>query len=78
MNTETFIQSPVTTNTPIEKTDVANERQVYLDSPIETLKGFNRMTLQSTIKDFADDHSEKNDAGSDPKNDLVVATHSSD
>ena len=43
---DTFIQPPVTTNTPREKTDVANERQISSDSLTETLKGFNRLTLQ--------------------------------
>ena len=38
VTTETFIQPPITTNTPREKTDVANERLISSDSLIETLK----------------------------------------
>ena len=78
VTTDTFIQSSVTTNTPREKTDVPHERRIYLDSLTETLKGFNRLTLQSTISVSADDHSDKNDAEIDPKSDQVVATHTSD
>ena len=48
---ETFIQSPVTTNTPRNKIDVSIERSISSDSLTETLKGFNRLTLQSTIID---------------------------
>ena len=36
------------------------------------------MTLQPTINDSADYHSDKNDADGDPKSDQVVATHTSD
>ena len=53
---DTFIQPPVTTNTPREKTDVDNERRIYSDSLIETIKGFNKLTLDPTINDSADDH----------------------
>ena len=59
MITDTFIHPPITTNTPREKTDVANERQNSLDNLIETLKVFNILRLQSTINDFADDHSKQ-------------------
>ena len=78
MTTDTFIQPPVTTNTQREKTKVANERRISLGSLTEMLKGFNRLTLQSTINDSADDHSNKNVAKSDPKSDPLVATHTSD
>ena len=44
---------------------------------IETIKGFNRLTLQSTIKNSADDHSNKNVAESDPKRNSLIATHTS-
>ena len=56
MTTETFIQPPVTPNTPRDKTDLENERQISLESLTETLKVFNRLTFQSTINDSADDH----------------------
>ena len=81
MTTDTFIQSPVTTNAPREKTDVANERQIYSDSTEERIEGFNKLTLQSTINDSADDHSNKNATESDLKSDLksdpLVATPTS-
>ena len=54
--TDNFIQPPVTTNTPREKTDVANQRRISSDSLTETLKGFNILTLQSIFNDSADDH----------------------
>ena len=75
---DNFIQSPVTTNTPIEKTKVPNERRISSDSLAETIKLFNRLMLQSIINDYADYYSDKNDAESDPKTDQVVATHTSD
>ena len=74
----TFIQPPVTNNTPREKTDVANERRISSDGLIETLKGINRLTLQSTIYNSTDDHSNKNVAKSNPKSDPLVSTHTSD
>ena len=36
------------------------------------------MTLQSTINDSIDDHSNQNFAKSDPKSDQLIATHTSD
>ena len=75
---DTFIRPPATINTPRETTDVANKRQISLDSLAETIKGFNRLTLDSTINDYADDHSNKNVAESDPKSDPLVDTHTSD
>ena len=44
--TDTFIQSPITTNTRKRKTDIPNEKHIYLDSLIETTKGFNILKLQ--------------------------------
>ena len=60
VTTDTFIQPPVTTNAPREKTDVSKERQISSESLTETIKGFNRLTLQSKINNSADDHSNKN------------------
>ena len=77
MITETFIQTPITTNTPREKTDVENERRISSDSLIETIKGFNKLTLDSTINNSADDPLKKI-AKRDPKRDALVATHTSD
>ena len=66
------------TNTPREKTDVANERRISSASLTETLKLFNRLTLQSTINNYADDHSIKNVAKRHPKSDPLVDTHTCD
>ena len=57
--TVTIIQPPGTTNTPREKIDVSNEKRISLDSLTETLKLLNRLTLQSTINNSADDHLKK-------------------
>ena len=75
---DTFIQYPVPANTPREKTDVANERRISSDSLTETLKGFNRLMLQSTINDSTNDYSNKNVAESDPESDPLVDIHTSD
>ena len=61
-----------------ERKNVPNEKRTSSDSQAETIKVFNRLTLQSTINDSADYHSDKNDAESDPKSDQVVATQISD
>ena len=78
VNMDTFCQYPATTNTPIEKTDVENERKISLDNLTGTLKGFNKLMLDSTLNNSADDHSNKNFTKSDPNSDLLVATHTSD
>ena len=70
---DTSIQSPVTTNTPRNITNVPNERRISSDSLAETIKVFKRLTLQSTINDFVDYYSDKNDAESNPKSDHVVS-----
>ena len=56
---DTFIQPPVTNDTPREKTDVENERRISSDSLTERLKVFNILTLQSTINDSTDDNPKK-------------------
>ena len=43
---DTLFKLPVTTNTPREKIKVATVRQVSSDSMTETMKLFNRLTLQ--------------------------------
>ena len=78
VTTYNFIQTPITTNAQINKIDVANERQISSESLAETIKGFNKLTLQSTINDSAYDHSNKNVAESDPESDPLVDTHTSD
>ena len=44
----------------------------------EKIKGFNRLTLKSTINDSSDYHSDKNDAESNLKSDQLVYTQNSD
>ena len=78
MTTETFIQSPVTTNTPRKKIDVPNGGRISLESLTETTKGFNRLTLQPTINDSSYYNSDKDDAKSNPKRNQVVGTDTSD
>ena len=78
LTTDTLIQPPVTTNTPRTKIHVANERRISSESLTEMLEGFNRLTLQSTINNSADDHSNKNVAKSDQKSDPLVNNHTSD
>ena len=75
---DTFIQSPVATNTQRKIANVPNERQISSNILAETIKGFKRLTLQSKIKNSVYYHSDKNNAESDPKSDQVVATHTSD
>ena len=75
---DNFIQSPVRTKTPRNIAKVQNERQIYSDSLAETINGFKRLTLQSTINDSADYHSDENDAESDLNSDQLVDTHTSD
>ena len=75
---DTFIQSPVRTNTPRNIANVPNERQISSDILVETIKGFKLLTLQSKISDSTYYHSEKNDTESDTKSDQVVATNTSD
>ena len=77
MTMDTFIQSPVTTKTPRKKTNYPNKRRIPSNSLAETVKGFNRFMLQSTINDSTDYHSNKNDAGGDPKINQLVDTHTS-
>ena len=75
---DTFCQSPVTTNTENNIANVPNERQISLDILTETIRGFKRLTRQSTINDSAYYNSDKDDSESDPKRNQVVATHTSD
>ena len=78
MTTSTFTQTPVTTNTPREKVEVANERLISLEILTETLKVFNRLMLQSTINDSTDDRSNKDVVERYPKIDTLVDTCTSD
>ena len=75
---DTFCQSPVTINTQINNANIPNERQISSDILAETLKGFKILTLHSTINDSTYYNLEKYDAESNPKNDPLVATHTSD
>ena len=78
MTIDTFIHSLALTNTPRNVANVPNERQISSDILEETIKGFKGLMLQSTINYYAYYHSEKKDAGSDPKLDQAVVTHTSD
>ena len=75
---DTFIQSPVTTNTPRKKSNVPNERQISSEILAETIKGFEGLTLEPTINNYVYYHSDENDSESDPKSSPLVANHTSD
>ena len=49
-----------------------------MDILAEMIKGFKRLTLQSTINNYAYYNSDEDDAESDPKINQLVATHTSD
>ena len=70
-----FHQSPVTTNTQEEISNVTNERQISSDSLAEMIKGFNELTIKSTIKNSVYYGSEEVDAESDPNSYPNLATH---
>ena len=77
MTLDTFIQPPATTNKQRDKIELANERRISSSSLKNMIKGFNILTLQSTINDSADNISNKNVAESDLKSDPLVHTHNS-
>ena len=54
-------QSPVTTNTQGEISNVKNERRISSDILAETIKVFNGLTIQSTINDSEYYDSEEDD-----------------
>ena len=56
---DTFIHSPLTTNAPLKIAKVPNKRQISSESLAERIEGFKILTLQSTINNSADYHSEK-------------------
>ena len=74
----TLCQSPVTTNTQGNISNLPNERQISSNIMVETIKVFKGLTLQSTIDYSAYYHSEEDDKESDPNSDPKVATHTSD
>ena len=55
-------QSPVKTNIQGEIANVKNKRRISSDILSETIKGFNGLTVQSTINDSAYYNSEEDDA----------------
>ena len=65
---DTFIQSPVATNTQRKIANVPNERQISSDIMAETIRGFKRLTLQSKIKDSAYHNSEEDVTKRNPNN----------
>ena len=71
---DTFCQSPVTTNTQRNNTNVTNERRISSDILENMIKGFEGLTLQSTINDSAYYDSDESESESDPKIDQLVAT----
>ena len=71
-------QSPVTTNTQGKIANVKNERQISSDILEETIKGFNGLTIQSTINDSECYDLEEDDAESIPNSNPKVSTHTSD
>ena len=74
----TFYQYPVTTNIQRKNVNVPNERRISSEILAETIKGFNRLTLHSTINNYAYYNSDEDDAESEPKSDQLVANHTSD
>ena len=56
---DTFIQYPVTSNTPRNKSNVPNERRISLDILARTIKLFKGLMIEPTINDSAYYHSEK-------------------
>ena len=75
---DTFCQSPITINTQRKNEKVSNERLISSDILAETIKGFQGLMIQSTIKDYSYYNSEENVAESDPKSYPLVTTHTSD
>ena len=71
-------QAPCTTNTQGENTNVINKRRISSEIMAETIKGFNGLTIQSTINDSAYYNSEEADALSGPNRDPKVDTYNSD
>ena len=57
---------------------MTNERKISLDMLAITIKGFNRLKIQSKINDSAYYNSEEEDTKSDPNSDPKVATNTSD
>ena len=73
-----FNQPPVTINTQRKNANMKNERRIYSNILAEKIKGFNGLTIQSTINNSAYYDSEVDDAKNDPKIDSLVASHTSD
>ena len=57
-----FHQPPVQTNTQRDIANMTNERRIYSDIMAETIKGFNGLTIQSTMNDSTYCDSEEDDA----------------
>ena len=74
----TFCHSLATTNTQRKNSEIPNEWRTASGFLAETIKGYKRLTLHSTINDSEYYSSDKDYAESDPKKDLLVATHTSD
>ena len=72
-----YHQSPATTNTQGEITNVTNEKRISSNILAETIKGFNGLAIQETINDSVYYNSEEGDAESNPNRNPKLATHTS-
>ena len=70
--------SPATTNIQGEISNVTNERRISSEILEETIKGFNGLTIQSTINNSGYYNSEEDYAESDPNSDPKLDTPTSD
>ena len=79
LNMDTFFNhSPVTSNKQRKNANKTNEGRIYSNILAETLKVFNKLTIQSTINNSAYYDSEEDDNESDPKIEYLLVTHTSD
>ena len=62
----------------MEIANMTSERRISSNILAETIKGFNGLTIQSTINDSAYYYSEEDASESYPKSDSLVATHTSE
>ena len=73
-----FNQYPLTINTQRKDANVKNKRRISSNILAEIIKEFNGSTIKSTFNYSACYDSEEDGAESDPKNDSLVAIHTSD
>ena len=75
---DTFCRSTVTINTQRKSANFANVWQISLEILAETIKGYKRLTIKSTINNSAYYHSEEYFSKRNPKSDLLIDSHTSD